>query len=118
MLDKLDLPGLAVVSTKFDTPYRKPDKRVFYYTLQELSDRFKIEQSQIVFVGDTPADVDAGTAAQIETVLVQTGPYLLKHAEALPLSLANILNSIDDLPGWIEEHHEIGPCEAQLCPYD
>jgi len=119
MLDKLDLArDFVVISTKFDTPYRKPDPRVFHFTLQELADRFKISKSEIIFVGDTPADVDAGVAAQIETLLVQTGPYLLKHAEKLPLSLGNILNSIDDLPSWIEERHEAGLGEAPLTSYE
>lgn len=115
MLDRLDLlRDFSIISTKFDTPHRKPDPRVFYYTLEELKDKFKIEKTECVFVGDTPADVDAGKAAGIETLLVQTGPYLLKHAEKLPLSLSNVLNSIDDLPGWIEEHHE----GTGLLPYD
>lgn len=110
MFDRLDLSrDFSIISTKFDTPYRKPDPRVFYYTLEELKDKFQIDKNECLFVGDTPADVDAGGAADIETLLVQTGPYLLKHAEKLPLSLANILNSIDDLPGWIEEHHNGKP---------
>lgn len=109
MFERLDLTrDFSIVSTKFDTPYRKPDPRVFYYTLKELKDKFETAKEECIFVGDTPADVDAGKTAGIETLLVQTGPYLLKHADQLPLSLSNILNSIDDLPGWIEEHHEGG----------
>lgn len=115
MFERIDFTRyFSIVSTKFDTPYRKPDPRVFWYTLEELKDKFNIEKDNCIFVGDTPADVDAGQAIGIETLLVQTGPYLLKHAEKLPLSLANILNSIDDLPGWIEEHQE----SSSLLPYD
>ncbi len=115
MLERIDLDQyFSVVSTKFDTPYRKPDPRVFYYTLEELKDKFGIAKDECIFVGDTPADVDAEQAAMIETLLVQTGPYLLKHADKLPLSLANILNSIDDLPGWIEEHQD----SSSFLPYD
>lgn len=106
MFDKLDLDkDFAIISTKFDTPYRKPDPRVFYFTLNELKDKFGINKNECIFVGDTPADIDAGRALKMETLLVQTGPYLLKHAHKLPLSLSNILNSVDDIPGWIEEHH-------------
>lgn len=115
MFERIDLTRcFSIISTKFDTPYRKPDPRVFWYTLEELKDKFNIEKDNCIFVGDTPADVDAGQAVGMETILVQTGPYLLKHAEKLPLSLANILNSIDDLPGWIEEHQE----SSSLLPYD
>lgn len=114
MFDRLDLVhSFAVVSTKFDTPYRKPDPRVFRRTLEELEEKFQITKNGVIFVGDTPADVNAGKTAGIETLLVQTGPYLLKHADKLPLSLSNILNSIDDVPGWIEENHE-----GRLLPYD
>lgn len=105
MLDRLDLlSSFAVVSTKFDTPYRKPDPRVFRYTLEELGERFQITKNEVIFVGDTPADIDAGKAADIETLLVQTGPYLLKHASKIPIELKNVLNSIDDVPSWIEEN--------------
>ena len=105
MLDRLDLlSSFAVVSTKFDTPHRKPDPRVFRYTLEELEEKFQIAKNEVVFVGDTPADIDAGKAANIETLLVQTGPYLLKHANKIPIELKNVLNSIDDIPSWIEEN--------------
>lgn len=115
LLDRLDLAReFSVVSTKFSTKYRKPDPRVFGPTLEELKDKFAIVKEECVFVGDTPADIDAGAKVGIETLLVQTGPYLLKHAKELPLALANVLNSVDDLPGWIEEHHE----GEELLPYE
>lgn len=105
MFDQLDLTKeFAIVSTKFDTPYRKPDPRVFYYTLEELKDKFNITKEECAFIGDTPADIDCGRAAEVTTLLVQTGPYLLKHAKDLLLPLGNILNSIDDVPAWIEEN--------------
>lgn len=107
IFDRLDLVrDFDVISAKFDTPHRKPDPRVFCHTLERLEKLFGILKNQCIFVGDTPADIDAGVNARIETLLVQTGPYLLKHADKLPLPLSSILNSIDDLPGWIEEHDE------------
>lgn len=107
IFDRLDLlRDFDVISAKFDTPHHKPDPCVFCHTLERLEELFGILKNQCIFVGDTPADIDAGVSAEIETLLVQTGPYLLKHADKLPLPLSNILNSIDDLPGWIEEHDE------------
>lgn len=99
LFDRLDLThDVAILSAKSDTPYHKPDPRVFDYTLEQLEQTFGILKDQCIFVGDTFADIDAGVHAQIETLLVQTGPYLLKHADKLPLPPSNILNSIYDLP--------------------
>lgn len=115
MLDRLDLlSNFAVLSTKFDTPHIKPDPRVFRHTLEGLQEKFQIAKNEVIFVGDTPADIDAGKAANIETLLVQTGPYLLKHASKIPIELKNVLNSIDDVPGWIEENGN----NYSLTPYD
>lgn len=113
MFDRLDLVrDFPIISTKHDScdetgkSFQKPDPRVFRPTLEALEEKFQIAKEQCVFVGDTPADVDAGRAVGIETLLVQTGPYLLKHADTLLLPLGNVLNSIDDVPGWIEEHDD------------
>ncbi len=85
ILERIDLmQDFAVISTKLDTPYRKPDPRVFRYILEKLREKFHVSPPEVIFVGDTPADVDAGKAADLETLLVQTGPYLLKHADKLP----------------------------------
>lgn len=115
MFDGMDLTrDFSIVSTKFDTIYRKPDPRVFQWTLEKLKEEFRIDKENCIFIGDTPADIDAGQAASITTLLVQTGPYLLKHAEKLPLPLSQILNSIDDVPGWIEENHEGSPLSVYV----
>jgi len=108
IFERLDLTHeFGVISTRQDTPnHRKPDPRAFRYTLEELKERFKITKDECVFIGDTPVDIVAGEKAGIETLVVQSGPYLLKHASQHPVKLENILGSIDDLPGWIEEHHE------------
>ena len=92
-------------STKTDTPnHFKPDPRVFRHTLEILAERFEIQKNEIIFVGDTPADVKAGLGAEIVTLLVQTGPYLLEHAEDLSLPLSRVLKSIDDVPDWIGKY--------------
>lgn len=105
IFEKIDLTRrFDIIATRQESPYRKPDPRVFEYVLGEFSDRFGIGPEECIFVGDTPADIDAGTAASITTLLVQTGPYLLRHADKLPIALSNVLHSIDDLPMWLEEH--------------
>lgn len=114
ILDQLDiLRDFSIVSTRTDALYSKPDPRVFRYILEKLQEELHIGKVNCIFIGDTPADINAGQVAKIKTLLVQTGPYLLKHASKLLLPLANVLNSIDDLPGWIEEHHK-----GELTSYD
>ncbi|MDP3770610.1 MAG: HAD-IA family hydrolase [Candidatus Sungbacteria bacterium] len=107
IFDRLDLAReFDVISARQDTIHRKPDPRAFSYTLETLYGLFGITKEQCIFVGDTPTDIVAGLASGIETLVVQTGPYLLKHVETHPIKLQNLLTSIDDLPGWLEEHHE------------
>jgi HAD superfamily hydrolase (TIGR01549 family) len=108
ILDILDLEReFSVVSAKEDAgPYHKPDPRAFRYALEMLHDRHGICQSECIFIGDTPSDIVAGQNAGLVTLVAQTGPYLLEHAREHPIDLENILKSIDDLPYWIERHHE------------
>jgi HAD superfamily hydrolase (TIGR01509 family) len=105
ILDRDDLlREFDIVTTKQDSPYHKPDPRVFAHALSALEER-NIEPEQCIFVGDTPSDIVAGQDAKLRTLVVQTGPYLLKHATEFPIDLSDVLQSIDDLPMWIEEHH-------------
>ena len=107
VLDLLDIKNeFLVITSKEDCPYSKPDPRVFRFALETLKERCGIEKSQCVFVGDTPSDTVAGHTAELETLVVQTGPYLLEHITKFPVPLGNVLRSIDDLPLWIEKHHE------------
>lgn len=107
IFERLDLVReFKVISTKQDVSHRKPDPRAFDFVLEKLQENCGISKKQCVFVGDTPADIEAGKGVDIETLVVQTGPYLLKHAIEHPIKLENILRSIDDLPEWMMEHHE------------
>lgn len=107
VLDRANLKDeFLVITAKEDSSYHKPDPRVFRFALETLRERCGIEKEQCIFVGDTPSDTVAGRAAELETLVVQTGPYLLEHIEQYPLSLGNVLKSIDDLPYWIEKHHD------------
>ncbi|HEY4486124.1 MAG TPA: HAD family phosphatase [Candidatus Paceibacterota bacterium] len=105
ILDADDLISeFEIITTKQDCPYHKPDPRVFVHCLDTLQTH-GISKEHCIFIGDTPSDILAGKNAGIETLIVQTGPYLLKHAAEHPIDLGNILQSIDDLPMWVEEHH-------------
>lgn len=107
ILDRTDLTReFAYISAREDPYYSKPDPRAFRTTLEKLREEYGIKKESCLFVGDTPADIQAGHNADIETLVVQTGPYLLKHSEQFPIELGNILQSIDDLPIWIEENHD------------
>jgi HAD superfamily hydrolase (TIGR01509 family) len=107
VLDQLDLEReFLVITAKEDCPYHKPDPRVFRFALETLEEKCGIKKDECVFVGDTPSDTVAGNAAELETLVVQTGPYLLEHMTKYPIQLGNALRSIDDLPYWIEKHHD------------
>lgn len=107
IFDRLDLiREFFVISTRQDVTYRKPDPRAFRFCLEELEKR-GISKEECIFIGDTREDNVAGDKAGIETLIVQTGPYLLRHFASHPIKkLENILRSIDDLPEWIEEYHD------------
>lgn len=106
VLDQIDLSReFAVITAKEDGPYHKPDPRVFQFALEQLQEQ-GVERGSCIFVGDTPSDTVAGRAAEIETLVVQTGPYMIEHIELYPIKLTNVLKSIDDLPFWVEKHHE------------
>lgn len=108
ILDRLDLEReFSVVTAREDAgPYHKPDPRVFRHALETLRDRHGVEEGACIFVGDTPSDTVAGHQARLTTLVVQTGPYLLEHINQFPIDLGNVLKSIDDLPFWIEKHHQ------------
>src|SRR3989344_3948004 len=91
IFERIDLTReFSVIATRQDVPYRKPDPRVFDFLLGELSTTHGVAKDECIFVGDTPADLNAGTAAGIRTLLVQTGPYLLRHARNLPIALEDV----------------------------
>jgi len=104
LLDREDLVReFEVITTRQDVPYHKPDPRVFQHSLGALA-AADITLEHCVFVGDTPSDIVAGEKAGIRMLVVQTGPYHLKHAAQHPIALNDILQSIDDLPLWVEEN--------------
>lgn len=108
VLDRLDLEReFSVITAREDTgPWYKPDPRVFRHARETLEAQERIRKEECIFVGDTPSDTVAGHNAGLTTLVVQTGPYLLEHIHQYPMELGNVLKSIDDLPLWIEKHHE------------
>lgn len=104
---RLDLAReFGVISTRQDVLYRKPDPRAFEFTLRQLKTKFTIAKEDCIFIGDTIVDIEAGQKLGMESLVVQTGPYLMKHAAKLPIKVENILRSVDDLPEWLMEFHE------------
>lgn len=108
ILDQLDLErAFLVITAKEDVgPYHKPDPRVFRFALETLKEKCGIKKDECIFIGDTLSDTVAGHTAKLETLVVQTGPYLLEHMTQCPISFGNVLNSIDDIPYWVEKHHD------------
>jgi len=110
MLQRHDIiREFALIITKEDVHHPKPDPRALRPTLEMFEERNGIKPSECVFVGDTLTDVACGVAAGLTTIVVQTGPYLLRHAKSvneLPIPLGNVLGSIDEIPGWVEENCE------------
>lgn len=108
ILDQLDVEReFSVICAKEDVgPYTKPDPRVFRYTLETLEEKHGIRKDQCIFVGDTASDTVAGQKAELTTLVVQTGPYLLEHMRDNPIPIENVLKAIDDLPFWMEKYHE------------
>lgn len=103
IFDKLDLHReLDITQTYQESSYKKPDPRVFDYTL-ELLEKQGISRSECIFIGDTDQDIQAGINAGIETLVVLTGPYGYKIDELLTLQVKpqNILTSIARLPEWL-----------------
>ena len=97
----------AVVSTRQDTEFKKPDPQVFNFVLKRFSEDFCIAREECIFIGDTPEDITCGQAAGIETLVVLTGPYWCDHILQYPVKPTNILASVDYLPEWIDRYQNI-----------
>lgn len=98
--------------------FHKPDYRVFWWTFRMLASKLQGGE-HIVFVGDTLADLEAGVGADIDTVLVATGPhdpqfvcahgsseqvrsYFIRHPD-------RFLSSIKELPRWLQRYTHAVP---------
>jgi HAD superfamily hydrolase (TIGR01509 family) len=111
VLSRLDIThSLQGACAREDVAHHKPDPRSLRPPLELLQGKFNIRPEECIFVGDTPSDIEAGHNAGIRTLVVQTGPYLLKHSDkefgGKKIELADVLGSIDDLPFWLESQPE------------
>ena len=76
LLDRLDIVHeFTYASFNDDTPWSKPHKRVFESMLSVLKAKHGVTAEECLYVGDTASDMAAGINAEIETILVKTGPY-------------------------------------------
>lgn len=110
VLEKHDIAHeFAFICSREDVSHHKPDPRALRPPLEKLHELFNIKKSECCFVGDTPSDIEAGHRARVKTLVVQTGPYFLKHSHKIiggkKVALKDILSSVDELPLWIEQNH-------------
>ncbi len=84
-----------------DFRFAKPDPRVFNPVLSLLAER-GIPRSKAIFVGDTLSDLEAAKGAGITFVGVLTGGATKEQFLAAGLDESHILDSITDLPKFLE----------------
>ncbi|MGE5540672.1 MAG: HAD family hydrolase [Bacillota bacterium] len=88
-----------------DTQHHKPDPRAFDGILETLA-AHGITKEEIVFVGDTRTDLEAGIGAGIDTIIVETGAYHAQRATH-PHDPRFILPSVVHLPSWLDAFHAL-----------
>lgn len=90
---QLELPRLAVLQTAEDTPYHKPDPRVFAPALAALS-ALGVERSRVCYVGDSIKDFQAAQGAGLAFIGVLRGTT---SAEQFAAAGARTVGSLDAL---------------------
>lgn len=77
----------------------KPNRAYFETALEDMG----LPASQVVMVGDdVHTDIVGAQAVGTKTLLVKTGKYVLDAERPLPVQPDGILDSIAELPRWIE----------------
>lgn len=84
-----------------DTPYDKPNPKVFSKPLKNLK---KIKRNEILYVGDSIYDCIASKKAKLQFVAVLTGHYSKKEFIKKGVKTKNILKSVKYLPYWLEKN--------------
>ncbi|MBS3150928.1 HAD family hydrolase [Candidatus Woesearchaeota archaeon] len=97
--------GLSTNYFKFiysadDVKFHKPNPKVFSKALNKL----KLKRNEILYVGDSIYDFIATKKAKLNFTAVLTGHYRKKDFQRLGLKKENILNSINDLPRWLNKN--------------
>jgi HAD superfamily hydrolase (TIGR01509 family) len=90
-----------------DTLHHKPDPLAFQDILRTLR-AFGITKPEMLFVGDTACDLEAGLLVGIDTIIVETGPYPAQR-ERHPHHPGFVLPSVLHVPGWLEALHALEP---------
>lgn len=93
------------IAFKGSCAYHKPDPRSFSPLLDHFGAK-GLSKENCIWVGDTPADVEAGLAAEITTFAVRTGRFRYENPEKLHPdfvidSLGDLIPRMRDL-GWRE----------------
>jgi phosphoglycolate phosphatase len=96
VLEREDLAGsFEVVLGGQDVPAFKPDPR----GLQMALERLGVHADDAIYVGDTVIDAEAATNANMRFIGVLTGPTTA--AEFEPYKKLTLLDSVNDLPGYL-----------------
>jgi phosphoglycolate phosphatase len=96
VLEREHLTGcFEVVLGGQDVPAFKPDPR----GLQMALERLGVDPDDALYVGDTVIDAEAAANANLRFVGVLTGPTTA--AEFEPYKKLSLLNSVNDLPGYL-----------------
>lgn len=95
LLKALDLTErCAVLVCPEDVKQTKPDPEPMYLAAKHL----KIDEKQIIYVGDHPRDIDAGRNAKMYTILAAYGYLPLQHKDNLAAWQADhIVSNVSEL---------------------
>ena len=101
IVDHFALSDMIDIKVGGDTgPDRKPAPDMLFYALKQLG----LDVSQALFVGDSPADIDAARAAGMTNIAVRGG-YTNVPVEELGADM--VIDSLNALPSAIESLMEL-----------
>ncbi len=89
----------SIIQTADDTPFRKPDPRVFDAVREKYPE---LERSAFVYVGDTLEDWHAAHGAGFHFIAVTTGPTTREEFLNVGIAPQYILSSPSALPNVLE----------------
>lgn len=93
---KIDKSIFFAIQLLEDSPFQKPDHRIYNQVLRRLK-RLKINRQNIICVGDTLSDYEAAKGAGLHFVGVLTGAATKNDFLKAGLPLDNIIKSITEL---------------------
>jgi|GEM_PF-375951 len=89
-------PAMDVIITREESGVRKPDPR----PMQLALDGIGLDPSAVIYVGDNPGDIEAGTAVGMSVIGITTGP---SSREALYAAGAvAVVKSLSELTGLLK----------------